>query len=363
MVKAPVPAPVISGSGIASPSLIAFILCNKYILAQPLYRQEQEFQRLGIYISRQTMSNWIIFVAIKWLKPIYDLLHAELLLNDILHADETKLQVILEEGRKASQNSYMWVYCTGKYANCHIVLFDYQQTRQGIHPLTFLACYEGFLHVDAYAGYRKLEEQGVILSECWAHVRRKFDEALKALKKEGRDGSAANIGLKYCNQLFELERIYDEEGITYEERAKRRELEARPIADAFFEWAESMHAQVLSKTKLSQAITYALNQKSRLMNYFLDGRLEPSNNRVERTIRPFAIGRNNWQFAYCAKGAEASAIAYSIIETALANGLVPFLYLNYLLKTLPNIPRGQFSDCLPWNPVVQENCKIADSKN
>jgi hypothetical protein len=224
--------------------------------------------------------------------------------------------------------------------------------------LAFLAGFDGFLHVDAYAGYRKLEGQGVTLTECWAHARRKFDEALKALKKEGRDGAGANIGLEHCNRLFKLEQGYDEEGIGHEERTKRRELEAKPIIEAFFAWAESMQAQTLTKSKFGEALTYALNQRPRLTNYLLDGRLELSNNRVERAIRPFAVGRNNWQFAYSAKGAQASAVVYSIIETAAANGLVPFVYLNYLFNTLPNIPKDQYLDCLPWNPVVQEICKI-----
>jgi len=362
MVKAPVPAPVIAGSGIASPSLLALVLCNKFVLALPLYRQEQELQRMNINISRQTMANWIIYAAQNWLKPIYDLLHEVLLLSEILHGDETRLQVIKEEGRKASQNSYMWVYCTGKYEANPIVLFEYQPTREGKHPLAFLAGYSGYLHVDAYSGYLKLTEQGVTLSDCWSHMRRKFDEALKALRKEERKGAAANIGFKYCNQLFELERKYDEEGIGYEERHGRRQLEAKPIAEAFFAWAESMYAQIVPNSKIEVAITYALNQRQRLMNYFLDGRLEMSNNRCEQKIRPFTIGRNNWQFAYSEKGATASAIVYSIVETAQDNGLVPFMYLKLLFETLPNIPRNQFADYLPWSPIVQDICKTPTIK-
>jgi len=358
MVKAPVPAPVISGSGIASPSLLSFILCNKYVLALPLYRQEQELQRIGIHISRQTLANWIIFVAVHWLAPIYGLLLEELLKNDILHADETSLQVIKEDGRKASQKSYMWMYHTGRDAVRHVALFEYQPTREGKHPLEFLAGFQGFLHVDAYAGYRGLEDQGVILVECWVHARRKFDEALKALRKDERANAAANIGLTYCNKLFELERKFDELNLSPEERAGRREVESRPIAEAFFAWAESMLPQTLPKSKLGQAVGYAVNQKPWLMNFLLDGRLELSNNRAERSIRPFTVGRKNWLFSYCARGAKASAIAYSIIETAQANGLVPFMYLNYLFQTLPNIPVEQFHECLPWSPAVQECCKI-----
>lgn len=357
MVKSSVPAPVIPGSGIASPSFVAFIIGNKYVLGLPLYRQEQELNRLNIHVLRQTMANWLIFVASNWLISIYNLLHLEFKQCDIAHGDETTLQVIVEEGRNASQKSYMWVYCTGKDAEHQMVLFDYQHTRHGKHPLAFLEGFSGYLHVDAYAGYRKLEDQGVTLVECWAHVRRKFDEALKILAKEDRKNSVANIGVGYCNQLFEIERKYNEEDLSDEERTVKRNHEAIPIAKAFFQWAESMQMKVMAKSKLGQALSYALNQKPRLMNCFLDGRLDFSNNRCERSIRPFAIGRNNWMFSFCEKGAESSAIIYSIVETALANGLVPFLYLKFLFETLPNIPKERFSDCLPWNPNVLGFCK------
>jgi hypothetical protein len=158
--------------------------------------------------------------------------------------------------------------------------------------------------------------------------------------------------------MFELERKYDELNLNQDERAKHRELESKPIADAFFAWAESMKSQTLPKSKLGIAVTYAVNQRPWLMNFLLDGRLELSNNRAERTIRPFTVGRKNWLFSYCAKGAKASAIVYSIIETAQANGLVPFMYLNYIFQTLPNIPKDEFINYLPWNTTVQEICKI-----
>jgi hypothetical protein len=356
MVKSSVPAPVIAGSGVVSSSLLSFIMCNKFVLALPLYRQEQELARLGINISRQTMANWVIYAANRWLTPIYDLLRRTLLKNSILHADETTVQVIREDGRQASQKSYMWMYHTGKDAVNHVALFEYQPTRESEHPLQFLAGFKGFLHVDAYVGYRKLEERSVTLVECWAHVRRKFDEALKTLKKECRTGAVANTGLEYCNKLFALERDFDERKYGSDERARQRHIQSKPVAEAFFAWAESVNA--MPKSKLGAAIGYAVNQKKWLMNFLLDGRLELSNNRAERTIRPFTVGRKNWLFSYCAKGAGASAVVYSIIETAQANGLVPFMYLNYLFQTLPNVDPEHFEECLPWNPVVQKICKI-----
>lgn len=358
MVKAAVPAPVIPGSGVASSSLLAFIICNKYVLALPLYRQEQELERIGIHISRQTMANWIIYGTTRWLAPIYELLLEELLKVAILHADETTVQVIREDGREASQKSYMWMYNTGRDSLRQVALFEYQPTREGKHPLKFLEGFAGFLHVDAYAGYRGLENQGVTLVECWTHARRKFDEVLKVLTKSERADTDANTGLEYCNKLFELERKFDELNLTHEERRRQRNLQSKPIAEAFFAWAESMLPNTLQKSTIGQAVRYAVNQRHWLMNFLLDGRLELSNNRAERSIRPFTVGRKNWLFSYSAKGAKSSAIVYSIIETAQANGLVPFVYLNYLFQNLPNIKIENISDYLPWNPTVQKICKI-----
>ena len=378
MIKSDVPAPVISNSGIASPSFVSFIMCNKYVLALPLYRQEQELKRLGIKISRQTMANWIIFAAQHWLEPMYRLLHDELLRQYILHADETSLQVIKEKGRTAQQKSWMWMYHTGRMgeqdakrptspgrdAKRHVALFEYQPTRHGEHSLTFLAdwnCDEPrFLHVDGYAGYKNMEDKGVTLVECWVHARRKFYDVIKILKPSERKNAKASIGLDFCDQLFALERKFDEENLPPNERKRRRELESKPIADAFFEWAESMQGKVIGK--LSEAITYAVNQKTWLLNFLKDGKLELSNNRAERSIRPFTVGRKNWLFSYSEKGAKASAIAYSIAETAQANGLVPFKYLEFLFQTLPNIPAEEYHTCLPWEPAVQEICKIPNKK-
>jgi transposase len=360
MIKSVVPAPVISGSGVASPSLLSYILCNKYVLALPLYRQEQELQRIGIHISRQTMANWVIYAAAHWLTPIYDLLRDELLENDILHSDETTVQVIKEKDRQASQKSQMWLYHTGKHTQRQVALYEYQPTREGKHPQAFLAGYRGFLHVDAYAGYNGLEAQGVTLVECWAHARRKFNDTLKSLTKSERTGTDANTGLDFCNKMFALERAYDEIELSVQERELYRRLITKPLAEDFFAWAESMLmlSQTLPKSTFGKAVGYAVNQRHWLMNFLLDGRLEVSNNRAENSIRPFTVGRKNWLFSYCARGAKSSAIVYSIVETAQANGLVPFLYLNYLFETLPNTPKERFPECLPWSAAVRTICKI-----
>lgn len=358
MIKTTVPAPVIAGSGIASPSLAAFIISNKYVLALPLNRQENEFARQGINISRQTMANWCMYTADHWLKRIYELLYADFLKYDIGQADETIIQVINEPDRKSSTNSYMWLYQTGKYAEKQIVLFDYAQTRAGNNPSYFLTGFKGYLNVDGYSGYNALEKNGITLCGCWTHMRRKFVDVLKTIFKHLQKDSPASIGLCYCDKLFELERKYDEEGLSPEERKKRRDIESKPVAMDFFAWAKRLLPSLPDKSKIKEAIVYAVNQEQRLLNFLLDGRIEISNNRAERSIRPFTIGRNNWMFAFSPKGAHASAVIYSIVETAKANGLVPFKYLEFLFETLPNIPVEQFGSCLPWVPQVIQRCSL-----
>jgi transposase len=358
IVKSDVPAPVIPNSGIASPSLVAYIVSNKYVLALPLNRQAEEFKRLGIEIPKQNLANWVIFVANVWLAIIWSLLRDELLANEIIHADESTHQVINEKGRKASQKSYMWAYFTGRESPRQVALFEYQETREKEHPLKLLEGFSGKLHVDAYAGYLGLEAQGVTLSYCWSHVRRKFFDVLKPLPKDERKNYSASIGVRFCDHLFFFEEYYDEEGFTREQRERWRELLSIPVAEEFFAWAESMLPKVKRESQIWKAVSYAVNCKARLMNAFYDGRLELSNNRSERGIRPYAIGRLNWKFSYSPEGAKASAISYSIVETALANGLMPYVYLKYLFETLPNIPKERYHECLPWNPQVKKMCAI-----
>lgn len=358
MVKAHVPAPVIAGSGIASPSLVSYIICNKYALALPLYRQAQEFKRMGVTLSRQTMANWMIYASNKWLKPIYDILHEEMLRNDILHADETTVQVVKEDGRRASQKSYMWMYHTPKHCDRSIAIFEYQPTRQGEHPTEFLSDFKGYLHVDGYAGYKHLEQNGVTIVECWAHARRKFEDVIKSLKQDAKADSPANIGIAYCDKLFALERKYDEQDLSHDERKLQREKYSRKISDEFFTWAEAKVRDCIPKSLMGIAVRYALNQRQWLENYMLDGRLEMSNNRAERSIRPFTVGRKNWLFSFTPRGANASAVLYSIIETAYANGLVPFTYLKYLFETLPNMAKERYPEFLPWTDMVREQCAL-----
>jgi transposase len=355
IVTAPMPRPVHPGS-LASASLLAYILHQKYTLGLPLYRQEQDWARLGVPLSRQTLANWVVFAAQEWLDPLYQALRQELLTRDILQADETTVQVLHEEGRAATTKSYMWLYRTGREGPA-IVLYEYQETRDGAHARRFLTGFQGYLQVDGYAGYQGLPE--VTLAGCWAHARRKWDEALKALPKEARDGpSVARDGLKFCNRLYEVER--DVRDATPDERLRARRARSVPILDEFYAWLGEQRERVLPKSATGQAMTYCLNQWVPLQTFLADGRLDIDNNRSERSIKPFVIGRKAFLFMNTPRGAKASAITYSIIETAKENGLNPRAYLQYLFEELPNRDRtdpATWEALMPWSPQLPEHVK------
>lgn len=340
IVKAEMPPAVIKG-GFASPEAIAYIAYQKFVMGVPLYRQEQEWAQKGIMLSRQTMSNWLIKASDLYLKPIYDHIRSLFLVETVGHADETTLQVLKEKDKSAQSKSYMWLYRTSGCAERQIVLFEYQPDRKAAHPAEFLSVFTGFLHADGYEAYHKLPETIKVVG-CWAHLRRKFDEALTVLPKEKQADSAAAKALAYINKLFHLEKQFSL--LATEQRKDQRETLSKPIIDEFYNWLNSVN--VLPKSSLGKAITYAISQKKYLLNYLLDGRLEISNNRAENSIRPFVMGRKNWLFSNTPNGARSSAIYYSLISSAKENGLNPFDYLTKILTQAPNGASAE--ELLPW---------------
>ncbi|WP_206923042.1 IS66 family transposase [Alicyclobacillus suci] len=346
VVKASMPRPAFPGS-LASASAVAYIMSKKYVEGMPLYRQEQQFERQGFPLSRQTMANWVLAGATTWLNKIYDRMHQELLQRKYLHADETTLQVLHESGRAADTKSYMWLYRSGRDGP-PIVLYDYQETRSREHPTRFLQGFHGYIHVDGYVGYEDIPN--VTLSGCWSHARRKFDEAIKALPASKRNTPvAAREGLEYCNRLFKIERGLKD--MTPEKRYEQRPEQSRPVLDAFLPWLEFQKENTLPKSALGEAVNYCLRQWGKLTVFLEDGHLEIDNNRGERSIKPFVIGRKNFLFSNTPRGARASAITYSIVETAKENGLDPFQYLCYLFEQLPNVPDDEsdsLAALLPW---------------
>ena len=347
ILKAAVSNPVIKG-GFASAEAIAHIAAQKFVMAVPLYRQEQEWNRQGINLSRQTMSNWLIKATFDWLEPVYDSLKEILCQHSVLHADETTLQVLKEPDKPPESKSYMWLYRTSGDTNSPIVLYEYQPDRRAEHPKRFLKNFNGWLHADGYEGYHDLSDNIKVVG-CFAHTRRKFDEAIKGLPKKDQADSIAMIGKKFCDKLFSLERDFSK--LTAQERLEKRQELSKPILDEFYKWLGTFNPP--PKTGLNTAVVYARNQREYLERYLEDGRLEISNNRAERSIKPFVIGRKNWLFANTPRGAKASAMLFSIIETAKENGVNPYEYLTYVFKNAPNWNiRNNFDylDLLmPWN--------------
>ena len=327
---------VIPGSN-ATAEAVAFVADEKFEMYSPLYRIEQMLNRRGIPLSRETMSNWLIEACRRWLKPIRELMIVLLLEEGILHADETTLQVLHEEGRKAQTKSYMWLYRTGRYATQQLVLYEYQETRNSEHPKNFLLGYKGYLHTDGYQGYHSLPKDIRIVG-CLAHARRKFIEALAALKEEDRKGTAAERGVRYFDTLFALEEKWHD--LDSEERKQKRLEFAKPILDELHDWVFRLN--VSTKSLLGKAAHYTRAQWPYLIAYLEDGRLECSNNRAERSIKPFVMARKNFLFANTPSGAEMSAIYFSLIETAKENGLDPYKYLVWVFKTAPTL---DMSDC------------------
>ncbi len=360
IVKAEIPEPVIKGS-FASPETIAHIATQKFMMGSPLYRQEQEWKQNGIEISRQTMSNWLIKACEDWLEPIYEEMKKRLCEHEVLHADETVMQVLKEPGKAAQSKSYMWLYRTSGDTRHQIILYDYQSDRKHIHPEEFLKGFSGYLHADGYSGYYKLPEKITVVG-CWAHVRRKFFDAMEALPKEKQAMSNAAKGVAYCDKLFHLEKQFAL--LCPENRLKEREKQSKPIIDEFYDWIRKLN--VLPKTHLGKAVQYAQSQRKYLERYILDGRLEISNNRAERSIKPFVIGRKNWLFSNTPGGARTSAVYYSLVETAKENGLNPFEYLSWIFSQAPNLGKpgyvSTFADFLPGSMKIPAKVFIPQSK-
>ena len=291
------------------------------------------------------MSNWFITASKLWLEPLYDRLKEQLVKESVLHADETTLRVLRTKEKPTATKSYMWLYRTSGCCETPIVLYDYRPNRKAENAESFLKEFKGYLHTDGYKAYRGIEN--VTIVGCWAHARRRFCEALEVLPEAQRKGSTAAIGLDYCGKLYAIEKKMKDE--SPEDRLKERQEQSKPLLDAFFAWAKSLR-NIAPKSKLGKAINYLIEEEPYLRRYIEDGRLEIDNNRAERSIKPFVIGRKNWLFANTPSGAKASATAFSIIETAKENNLDPYEYLKYVFTKAPNMENSESIDILlPWN--------------
>ena len=322
---------------IATPSLLSQIIMCKYQFGLPLYRQETLFSDIGIELSRQTMSSWMLRCA-ELLSPLYQRLKEILLSQAVIHGDETPLNVINAE--KAT--SYMWLYCCGDDKpgkGTNIVLFDYHNSRAGHCVVDFLDGYQGYMHVDGNKAY---EQTKATLVACLAHIRRKFIEAKGNNKKTGK----ADVALNLIGKLYGIEQSIKDK--THDEKFNVRQQKAKPIVDELYQWLLKHKDKIPPKMALGKAISYAINQFEKFRRYLDDGRLSIDNNRAERAIKPFVIGRKNWLFSNTSNGAHASAILYSLVETAKANDLVVHDYISTCLQHIAEQP-DNLAPLLPWN--------------
>jgi len=356
IIKPEVPEPVVK-RGLASPSSAAHVMYQKFVNGMPLYRQEKDWGTFGVQVSRATLANWIIYTSMHWLLPLWNAFKALLLESPIILADESVVQVLKEPGKTPQSESRMWVYSTGNVDwPPPIVLFEYQPSRAGEHPEAFLKDITEpfYLLTDGYAGYNGVKN--AVHGGCFAHLRRKFNEAMP---KNAPEDNCARIGFEYCEKLFMLERGFEK--LDPDKRLEKRIEKSKPVLEEFYEWVGTVNP--LAGSRLATAITYAINQKVPLSAFLLDGRIEISTNRIENKIRPFACGRRAWLFADTVDGARSSAIAYSIVQTAVANGLNPYQYLLHLFTFLPTIltkePGADLSQFFPWSDEVQAKCKYA----
>ena len=352
IIRADAPAPLIAKS-LASASAVAHIASQKYVNGTPLYRIEKGFTYDGVVLSRQTMANWLIYCAQNYLLAIYLLMKALLLKEDVAHADETTVQVLHEPGREAKTKSYEWLYRTSGCAEHHIVIYEYQQTRKQDNPKEFLKDFTGYLHTDGYQAYHNLHS-GTIIVGCWAHCRRYWEKVYETLNEPDREGSNAERGLVYINLLFAFEDEFRD--LPPEGRYEKRLKYSKPVSDDFFEWVGTLNP--LPKSLMGEAAHYSLSKREYLENVYLDGRLEFSNNRAERSIKPFVQGRKVWLFSNTPNGAMASSIYYSIVETAKENHLNPREYIRHLLETLPTANASDLEGLLPWSESIPDCCRV-----
>tara|TARA_B110000211_G_C14062793_1_gene546357 strand:+ start:517 stop:2094 length:1578 start_codon:yes stop_codon:yes gene_type:complete len=348
-IKQAVVPPSLIPKGIATPSLLSQIITGKFQYSLPLYRQETVFKQYGIELSRRTMSDWMKKCA-DALEPLYNRLLQVLRKQPVIQADETTLNVIKE----ARSTCYMWVYCTGKEAPDkhnpipNIVLYDYQPTRSGQCAVDFLDGFNGYLNVDGYQAYKSTQ---ATLAGCWAHARRKFIEAEKGMPK-GKSGKAT-MAVNHIKKLYAIETLA-KQAEDAEAAFKIRQEQAPEVLANYKAWLEKSAQQVPPKSLLGKAIQYNLNQWDKLTVYLSDYRINLDNNRAERAIKPFVIGRKNWLFSNTGSGATSSAVLYSIIETAKANGLIPYDYLVTLFEELPKCHKeASLDDLLPWNVTLK----------
>lgn len=352
IVKPDAPVAVMKKS-MASPASVAYTIQEKYQNGVTLFRQEQYWKSCGVGLNRNTLANWIIRSS-RWFVPIFDRMFNALLNEDIIHADETELRVLKQNGVPVNSMSRMWVFCSGKYSDKPMALYKYHPTRSAKVVEDILGSYSGYLQTDGYAAYTHAAKANRI--GCWAHARRKWVDCLP--KGIEANGSKASEALSLIEQLFSIEKSLVDvpEKEIFEQRLKY----SKPLLEKYWKLLEGIDS--LGGSALNKAVNYSVNNKKELNGYLQDGRLEMTNNKAERAVKPFVIARKNFLFSDTSKGADASAMCFSMIETAKLNNLNVYGYLIYLLNMLPQYGKeptdDQLNKLMPWSKELPEYCKL-----
>lgn len=348
---APTVPSMIPGS-IVTPGLLAFLFVNKYCDHLPFYRQEKRFERIGIHISRQNMSNWQR-KTYERLEPLFRILRQEIRGGPLIRMDETTVQVLNEKDRPNTDKSYMWLTLGGQIGH-PVALYQYRQSRAAAHIPEILGDFSGFLQTDGYQGYDSVLKgrEDITHVGCFAHARRKFFEASKVAKKKG----AAEDAMGQIARLYQIEKDLRDSDLSGEDFMNRRRELTKPILAKLLKWLEKKAQHTPPSVLLGKAVNYTLGQWDKLIAYLDSPFLTPDNNLAENAIRPFVLGRKNWLFSGSPKGAESSCGIYSLIETAKLNRLNPYHYLMEIFKIAPNLKSDdEFKKLLPWNVQVGEN--------
>ena len=340
----------------ASESVLSHAMYQKFVSAVPLYRQEKDWEQMGAFLSRGTLGRWIKICSDEYFVPIYEYFHRLLLGRQFAMADETRLQVLKEPDRDPGTDSFMWLFRSGEDGLPPLILYRYTETRAKFNAVEFLKGFKGYLMTDGYQGYNKLPD--IVREACWAHIRRKFCDAISSGKQEDLSDPAVQ-GVQYCDKLFAIERYCRENRFTYEKRHEFRNKKAPKILEAFWAWLDKQ--QPTKGSRLDKAVTYARNQKPYAETYLQDGRCSLSNNPSENSIRPFTVGRKNWLFCDTPGGAHASAAVYTMVEMAKAHGLNVEKYLTFLLEKRPHsgMTDTELEKLTPWSEEARIYCGYA----
>jgi transposase len=342
---APAPPSIIPRS-IASADLLSCIIIQKFEDHLPYYRQEKQFERIGVVLSRQDMANWQRQVYEKLL-PLFSLLKEWIKSGPVMQMDETTVQVMGEEGRKDTQKSYMWL-ARGGPPGKPAVLYEYHPTRGSMHIKDFIEGFSGYLQTDGYEGYDAALRGRTDIKHagCFAHARRKFFEATKGVKNP----QSAEEGIKYIRKLYALEDELRSQELAPQEFLSARKEGAGPILEKFRAWLIKRSPDTPGSLLLGKAIRYTLDQWDKLTAYLESPYLTPDNNACENAIRPFVLGRKNWLFCKSPEGADSSCGMYSLIQTSRQNGIVPAQYLTALFERAPLARTPEdWKKLLPWN--------------